>query len=115
MIVCDVAVPADVSADVVIEKPLTTVMRGGVVRLPRNEDFVIAGLDLEPGFSFACMAETLLMGLEGVAESISFGPIRTDGVEWALAAAKKHGFALGKFERVGSPMNGIKDLKVAHA
>jgi acetylornithine/succinyldiaminopimelate/putrescine aminotransferase/predicted amino acid dehydrogenase len=115
VIVCDVAVPADVSADVAFEKPQTTVMRGGVVRLPRNEDFVIAGLDLEPGFSFACMAETLLMGLEGVEESISFGPIRTEGVEWALAAAKKHGFALGKFERVGSPVNGIKDLKVAHA
>jgi predicted amino acid dehydrogenase len=115
VIVCDVAVPADVSADVAFERPLTTVMRGGVVRLPRNEEFVIAGLDLEPGFSFACMAETLLMGLEGVSESVSFGPIKAEGVNWALEAAKKHGFALGKFERVGPAPNGIKDLKVAHA
>lgn len=115
VIVCDVAVPADVSADVAFERPLTTVMRGGLVRLPRNEDFVIAGLDLEPGFAFACMAETLLMGLEGVAESLSFGPIKTEGVTWALQAAQKHGFALGKFERAGSPANGVKDLKVAHA
>lgn len=115
VIVCDVAVPADVSAEVAYEKPLTTVMRGGLVRLPHNEDFVIAGLDLEPGYSFACMAETLLMGLESVTESVSFGPIKAEGVQWALEAAKKHGFALGKFERVGSPGNGIKDLKVAHA
>ena len=64
---------------------------------------------------FACMAETLLMGLEGVTESVSFGPIRTEGVNWALQAAKKHGFALGKFERVGPRANGAKDLKVAHA
>ena len=41
---------------------LATVMRGGLVRLPHNADFVIAGLDLEPGYAFACMAETLLMG-----------------------------------------------------
>jgi predicted amino acid dehydrogenase len=114
VIVCDVAVPADVSVEVPVDRPLTTVMRGGVVRLPHNPDFVIAGLDLEPGFSFACMAETLLMGLEGVTESVSFGPIKTEGVEWALQAAKKHGFALGKFERAGAPAN-IKDLKVAHA
>lgn len=114
VIVCDVAVPADVSPDVALEKPLTTVMRGGVVRLPHNEDFVIAGLDLEPGFAFACMAETLLMGLEGVTESVSFGPIKAEGVNWALEAARKHGFALGKFERVG-PAGGMKDLKVAHA
>jgi predicted amino acid dehydrogenase len=115
VIVCDVAVPADVSAEVPLERPLTTVMRGGVVRLPRNKDFVIAGLDLEPGFAFACMAETLLMGLEGVTDSLSFGPIKTEGVNWALHAAKRHGFTLGKFERAGSPANGVKDLKVAHA
>jgi len=115
VVVCDVAVPADVGADVTFERPLTTVMRGGLVRLPRNEDFLIAGLDLEPGFAFACMAETLLMGLEGVTESVSFGPIRTEGVHWALQAARKHGFILGKFERAGAPANGAKDLKVAHA
>jgi predicted amino acid dehydrogenase len=115
VIVCDVAVPADVSAEVALERPLTTVMRGGLVRLPRNEDFVIAGLDLEPGFAFACMAETLLMGLEGVTESVSFGPIKTEGVNWALQAAQKHGFVLGKFERAGPRENGTKDLKVAHA
>ncbi|HEV8183472.1 MAG TPA: aminotransferase class III-fold pyridoxal phosphate-dependent enzyme, partial [Candidatus Angelobacter sp.] len=115
VIVCDVAVPADVSAEVALERPLTTVMRGGLVRLPRNEDFVIAGLDLEPGFAFACMAETLLMGLEGVTESVSFGPIRTEGVNWALQAAQKHGFDLGKFERAGPRASGTKDLKVAHA
>ncbi len=113
--VCDVAVPADVSPDVAVERPLATVIRGGLVKLPRNPDFVIAGIDLEPGYAFACMAETLLMGLEGVNEPVSFGPIKTEGVRWALEAARKHGFALGKFERVGAGANGLKDIKVAHA
>lgn len=114
VVVCDVAVPADVSSDVSLEKPLTTVMRGGLVKLPHNPDFVIAGLDLDPGYAYACMAETLLMGLEGVNEPVSFGPIKPEGVQWGLEAAKKHGFTLGKFERAGSA-NGLKDLKVAHA
>jgi len=115
VVVCDVAVPADVSADVMTERPLATVIRGGLVKLPHNPDFVIAGLDLEPGYAYACMAETLLMGLEGVNEPVSFGPIKPEGVQWALDAAKKHGFTLGKFERTGAMANGLKDLRVAHA
>jgi len=126
VVVCDVAVPADVSPDVAFERPLAIVMRGGVVKLPHNEDFVIAGLDLEPGYAFACMAETLLMGLEGMTESVSFGSIKPEGVNWGLQAARKHGFNLGKLEKTGSP-NGVKDgvvkdgvvkdkdMKVAHA
>jgi len=113
VVVCDVAVPADASPDLGVEKPMATVIRGGLVKLPRNDDFVIAGLDLDPGYAYACMAETLLMGLEGVCEPVSFGPIKPEGVRWALEAARKHGFALGKFERAGA--NGLKDLKVAHA
>jgi hypothetical protein len=67
------------------------------------------------------MAETLLMGLEGVTESVSFGPIKPEGVNWGLQAARKHGFNLGKLERSGLPANGLKDgvkdrdMKVAHA
>jgi acetylornithine/succinyldiaminopimelate/putrescine aminotransferase/predicted amino acid dehydrogenase len=118
VVICDVAVPADISPKVLVERPLATVLRGGLVKLPRNDDFLIAGLDLEPGYVFACMAETLLMGLEGRTDSVSFGPIKPEGVEWALKAARKHGFALGKLEIAGPPVSDTKDLKemkVAHA
>jgi predicted amino acid dehydrogenase len=115
VVVCDVAVPADVSLEVPLQRPLVTVMRGGLVKLPRNEDFLIAGLDLEPGYVFACMAETLLMGLEGTTSSVSFGSIKPEGVNWALQAAKKHGFALGKLELSGPSADELKEMKVAHA
>jgi acetylornithine/succinyldiaminopimelate/putrescine aminotransferase/predicted amino acid dehydrogenase len=115
VVVCDVAVPADVSPEVPLQRPLVTVMRGGLVKLPRNEDFLIAGLDLEPGYVFACMAETLLMGLEGTTSSVSFGSIKPEGVNWALQAAKKHGFALGKLELSGPSADELKEMKVAHA
>jgi len=115
VVVCDVAVPADVSPEIPLQRPLVTVMRGGLVKLPRNEDFLIAGLDLEPGYVFACMAETLLMGLEGTINSVSFGSIKPEGVNWALQAAQKHGFALGKLELSGPSADELKEMKVAHA
>ena len=113
--VCDIAVPADVSLEVSLQSPLITVMRGGLVKLPRNEDFLIAGLDLEPGYVFACMAETLLMGLEGATSSVSFGSIKPEGVNWALQAAQKHGFALGKLELATASAEDLGEMKVAHA
>jgi acetylornithine/succinyldiaminopimelate/putrescine aminotransferase/predicted amino acid dehydrogenase len=114
-IVCDIAVPADVAPEVCLQCPQATVLRGGLIKLPRNDDFLIAGLDLEPGYVFACMGETLLMGLEGVTSSISFGSIKPEGVQWALQAAQKHGFALGKLELAANSSDEIREMKVAHA
>jgi predicted amino acid dehydrogenase len=74
------------------------VIRGGVVRLPRDPDFRIAGAPLDPGLVYACLAETLLMGLEGATQHGSYGPVTAAGVESALAAAKRHGFELGQLQ-----------------
>ncbi len=114
-VVCDVAVPADVSPEVSLQCPLATVMRGGLIKLPRNDDFLVAGLDLEPGYVFACMAETLLMGLEGVTSSVSFGSIKPENVNWALQAAQKHGFVLSKLELATASADELREMKVAHA
>jgi len=114
-VVCDIAVPADVSPEVSLQLPLTTVMRGGLIKLPRNDDFLVAGLDLEPGYVFACMAETLLMGLEGVTTSVSFGSIKPENVNWALQAAQKHGFALSKLELATASADELREMRVAHA
>lgn len=95
VIICDISVPSDVAPDVKQERPEVVVIHGGVVRLPHNDDFVIAGLPLEKGHVYACMAETLLMGLEGIDQHGSYGPVKPEGVRAALAMAEKHGFELG--------------------
>jgi predicted amino acid dehydrogenase len=41
------------------------------------------------------MAETLLMGLEGLSCDGSVGPVTPEGVRRTLAWASKHGFRLG--------------------
>jgi acetylornithine/succinyldiaminopimelate/putrescine aminotransferase/predicted amino acid dehydrogenase len=92
--ICDISVPSDVSATVVSERPDALVIPGGIVHLSRDPDLSLAGLDLAPGHALACLAETLLMGLEGATSHGSYGAITLDGVQRILALADKHGFVL---------------------
>jgi predicted amino acid dehydrogenase len=94
-VICDISLPSDVADEVGLKRPDVLVIRGGVVRLPYNDEFSIGGIPLTKGHVFACMAETLLMGLEGAATNGSYGPVTVAGVENALAMAHKHGFSLG--------------------
>jgi len=94
VVICDISVPSDVSQEVYTQRPRAVVIHGGVVRLPRNDDFIIGGLPLDRGHVYACMAETLLMGLEGINSHGSYGPVKPEGVSKALAMAEKHGFEL---------------------
>lgn len=98
-VICDVSVPHDVFDEVLHERPNTTILNGGIVRLPHNEDFSIAGIPLKKGRVFACMAETLLMGLEQFTEHGTYGDITPEGVEKMLALATKHGFTLDPVRR----------------
>jgi predicted amino acid dehydrogenase len=93
--ICDISLPSDVSEAVRLERPDVLVIRGGVVRLPYDHDFSIGGIALPPGHSLACMAETLLMGLEGLSGNGSIGPVTSEGVMRTMAWARKHGFELG--------------------
>src|SRR6266404_1624707 len=92
VVICDISAPSDVDGSVMITRPDVTVLHGGVVRLPYDTDLTIAGLPLTPGTLFACMAETLLMGLEGRTSHGSYGRIRVAQVVEAMAWAEKHGF-----------------------
>jgi predicted amino acid dehydrogenase len=95
VVVCDISLPADVSDDVARERPDVLVVTGGVVRLPHDADFSIGGIPLPRGHVFACMAETLLMGLEGTWKATSVGPVTVESVHHAMAMAEKHGFTVG--------------------
>jgi predicted amino acid dehydrogenase len=101
LVIADISVPPDVADDVELVRPDVGVIRGGIVRLPCNDDFIVPGVPLERGHVFACMAETMLMGLEGETANGSFESIQPHQVNQATAWAEKHGFKLGriKFER----------------
>jgi predicted amino acid dehydrogenase len=92
VVICDISVPGDVSPEVSRQRPDVTIIEGGIVKLPCNPDFTIAGLALPPGNAYACIAETLLMGLEGERGHGTYGPVTVAGVRRALKLATKHGF-----------------------
>jgi len=97
-VVLDVARPRDVSRQVVEERDDVLVIEGGMVEVPGPElDF---GFDFgfPPRMAYACMAEAMLLALEGRYECYTLG--RDLAIERVLeieALGAKHGFKLGGF------------------
>ncbi len=108
VIICDVALPVDTDPSVRERRPDVTVIKGGLVRVPPvpaqvargnahtgARDFLLEGLPLPPDHVFACMAETILMGLTGMTSDYSKGDVRKERVVEMLELARLHGFELG--------------------
>ena len=96
-VVCDVARPRNVSRRVAEERDDVLVIEGGVVDLPGEVDF---GFDFgfPPGKAYACMAETILLALEGRYECFTIGrDISLDQVDVMTQLAAKHGIRLSGF------------------
>ena len=97
-VICDISLPPDVASEVTLNRSDVVVIKGGVVRLPCDPDLIIPGVPLAPGHVFACMAETLLMGLESIQDHGSYGPLTPARVEWALQMADRQGFTLAELQ-----------------
>ena len=91
-IVCDLSVPAAVCPEVRSARPDVLVIGGGIARLPFGEDHGIIGFPLPPGQVYGCMAETMLLGLEGVRDATFTGMLPAEHVYRLAAMAKRHGF-----------------------
>jgi predicted amino acid dehydrogenase len=73
------------------------VIDGGMVDVPGPVDFHF-NFGFPPGKSYACMAETMALALEGRFEDYTLGKeITRSRVEEIAAIAKKHGFRLSGF------------------
>jgi predicted amino acid dehydrogenase len=114
VVICDISLPSNVAEDVAQECPNVRVVQGGVVRLPFDDSFAIGGVPLAPGHVFACMAETLLMGLEDQWDHASTGPVSVASVQHAMAMAHKHGFTLADIDTNGSACEYLAAASGAH-
>lgn len=104
-VVCDVARPRDVSVQVAAERDDVLVIEGGMVEVPGPVDF---GFDFgfPPKMSYACMAETMALALEGRYEDYTIG--KDISVEQALEIgeiASRHGFRLSGFRSFGKEVS----------
>ena len=101
-VVCDVARPRDVAREVARARDDVLVIEGGLVEVPGEVDFGF-DLGLPPRVTYACIAEAMILALEGRYENYSLGPDLDVGkVEEISRLAEKHGFRLAglrSFER----------------
>ncbi|MBC8170562.1 MAG: shikimate dehydrogenase [Anaerolineae bacterium] len=104
-VVCDVARPRDVSWRVAQERDDVLVIEGGMVEVPGNVDFHF-DFGFPPGKSYACMAETMVLALEGRYEDYTIG--KHVSIEQALEIgemAARHGFKLSGFRSFEKPVS----------
>jgi predicted amino acid dehydrogenase len=93
-VICDVARPPDISAAEAAVRPDVLVIESGEVLIPGDIDF---GYDigLPPKTSYACLAETCLLAMEGRFEDYTLGRnIEMERVKEIYRLFKKHGFKL---------------------
>ena len=93
-IIVDAARPQNVSADLA-RRPDVLLIEGGLVELPQPVHFGPNVLGFRPGVNLACLAETMLLALEGELRDHSIGQtIPLDEANFIDALARRHGFRL---------------------
>ncbi|QUH18908.1 shikimate dehydrogenase [Alkaliphilus sp. B6464] len=102
-VVCDVARPRDVSKLVQEKRKDVLVIEGGVIEVPKEVNFNF-NFGFPEGLCYACMAETMILALEGKYENFSLGrEMQIEKVDEINKLAEKHGFkvaGLRSFEKV---------------
>jgi predicted amino acid dehydrogenase len=117
-VVLDVARPRDVSWQVARQRDDVLVIEGGMVAVPGSAlDF---GFDFgfPPRMAYACMAEAMILALEGRYESYTIGrDIAVNQVLEIESLGAKHGFELGgfrSFERAVTEQDIERIKRAAH-
>lgn len=96
-IICDIAVPNNVVPEVAASRPDLVYQQGGIVATPNGESLHPgARAFLKAGQLFACMAETVIIGLAGFNRHYSYGAISKQQVREIATLARAHGFTLAE-------------------
>lgn len=102
-VITDVARPLDLSAEDVAKRPDVLVVESGEVQLP-GENVRMGDIGLPDGVAFACLAETIVLALEGRYETFTVGrEIEWEKVKEIYRLGLKHGMKLATI----SGVNGV--------
>ena len=103
-VVVDVARPRDVSLQVIEERNDVLVVEGGMVKVPGPVNFNF-DFGFPPGMSYACMAETITLALDGCYQNYTLGKdISLAQVETMSQMATRHGFEVSGFRSFELPV-----------
>ncbi|GAB3014338.1 serine carboxypeptidase [Nocardioides flavus (ex Wang et al. 2016)] len=101
-VITDVARPLDLSAEDVAKRPDVLVIESGEIQLPG--DVHMRDIGLPPGVAYACLAETVVLALEGRYETFTVGRhIEWKKVKEIYRLGLKHGMRLATM----SGVNGV--------
>jgi predicted amino acid dehydrogenase len=98
-VITDVARPLDMSAEDVAKRPDVLVIESGEVELPG--EVRMGNIGLPPGVAYACLAETIVLALEGRYETFTVGRhIEWPKVKEIYQLGLKHGMKLATISGV---------------
>jgi predicted amino acid dehydrogenase len=101
-VITDVARPLDMSAEDVAKRPDVLVIESGEVELPG--EVRMKSIGLPDGVAYACLAETIVLALEGRYESFTVGRnISWPKVKEIYRLGLKHGMRLATISGVNGP------------
>lgn len=101
-VITDVARPLDMSAEDVAKRPDVLVIESGEVELPGEVS--MGDIGLPPGVAYACLAETIVLALEGRYETFTVGRnIEWQRVKEIYQLGLKHGMRLATISGVRGP------------
>ncbi|MTI94905.1 MAG: aminotransferase class III-fold pyridoxal phosphate-dependent enzyme [Firmicutes bacterium] len=114
-VVCDLSRPANVSREIKRLRPDVLVIDGGVVELWQRPDLGW-NFGFEQGLGYACMAETMLLALEGHLQHTSIGSnIPMETVLMMRKLAQKHGFRVADLRSFDKPLSEADWQRVVRA
>ena len=101
-VITDVARPLDLPPSEVAKRPDVLVIESGEIKLPG--DVRMKSIGLPPGIAYACLAETIVLALEGRFENFTVGrTIQWEKVREIYRLGLKHGMQLAAI----SGVNGV--------
>jgi predicted amino acid dehydrogenase len=103
-VITDVARPLDLPPEEVAKRPDVLVIESGEIQLPG--DVQMKNIGLPKGVAYACLAETIVLALEGRFENYTVGR----GIEWEKVReiyqlGLKHGMKLAEISGVNGPFS----------
>lgn len=103
-VITDVARPLDLPPEEVAKRPDVLVIESGEIRLPG--DVKMRNIGLPENVAYACLAETIVLALEGKFESYTVGrDIEWEKVREIYRLGLKHGMQLAEISGVNGPFS----------
>lgn len=104
-VICDMSRPSNVSQDVLTNRNDVLVIDGGVIEVPGRPSLGW-NFGFEKGLAFACMSETIILGLEHKYENTSIGAdLNIDYLNELRNYADLHGFKIAGFRSFDAPLS----------